>query len=262
MHVNRFGTGPRHFLGVHGWNGTGETFRSVIAALPADVTFWTLDLPGCGASPRASKLTLDTVLESAAQALTALPGPVTLVGNCSGAVLGLLLTQAHAGCVNRLVMLDAFAFVPWYFQLFRTQFGRMAYWTAFANPVGRGITNLALRARRTEHTDLTAGFRRADHEATLAYLDIFAEAASLVSFERISTPVDVLYGERTFAAVRESAAIFAEHLPVSRIEVLRGAGHLPLLEATRQVCSILFDPQEMGGAACPPQHSHSPAIAR
>lgn len=240
MYVEASGAGPRHFLGLHGWNGTLETFQPLIRALPQDVTFWGADLPGCGRSPRPAALTLDAVLDDALEAVDRLPAPMTLVGNCSGAVLGLLLMARRPERFLRLVMIDAFAALPWYFRVFLSPVGGYAYGAAFANPVGRGITNLALKKRRTGTTNLTAGFRAADHATLTAYLRIFEAAGARADLEAVTAPVDVLYGERTFAAVRHGIAFWEQKLRVARVECLRGAGHLPIQEATAQLREILF----------------------
>ena len=179
-----------------------------------------------------------------------LPGPLTIVGNCSGAILGLLLAQRQPHAVKRLTMIDAFAFTPWYFRVFTSRWGAAAYYSTFANRAGRWLTNASLRAKRRAGTDLTKGFRSTDHPMTLAYLRIFEEAAGLLEWDAIHTPVDLLYGERTFRAVRESVSYFAQRLTVDRTVCLKGAGHLPLLEATEQLRSLLFAQDHSGGLPC------------
>lgn len=262
MYVEARGSGPRHFLGLHGWNGTLATFQPMTQDLPPDVTFWSADLPGCGRSPLPPALTLEAVLEDALAAIDQLPAPMTLVGNCSGAVLGLLLMARRPERFNRLVMIDAFAFLPWYFRVFLSPIGRYAYWTTFANPLGRVITNLALKARRTPQTNLTADFRHADHVTMPAYLRIFEEAAACIDFAAVTSPVDVLYGERTFTAVRQSLAFWQARLRVARVECLRGAGHLPLQEAAAQVRDILFIAPRIEDNSCSIPDTPSPAHAR
>ena len=261
MHVEASGNGVRHFLGLHGWNGTLETFRPLVQALPPDVTFWSADLPGCGQSPRPAALNLDAVLDDALASIDRLPSPMTLVGNCSGAIMALLLMQRRPQRFTRLVMIDAFAWLPWYFRVFLSPIGGYAYWTTFANPVGRALTNLALVNRRGKQTNLTAGFRRTDHQAMTAYLHIFEAAAARIDFGAIAAPVDVLYGERTFGAVRGSIAFWRQKLHVDRVACLLGAGHLPIQEATAQLRDLLFATQKTGEHSCSTP-SKSPALAR
>jgi pimeloyl-ACP methyl ester carboxylesterase len=263
MHVERFGNGPRHFLGLHGWNGTTGTFRPLVNKLPADVTFWAVDLPGCGQSPLPSPLNPESVMQPLEKWLSRSPDTMNITGNCSGAIFALLLAQRFPQQVRRVTMIDAFCTTPWYFQLFLWPVaGEMAYYTAFANPVGRAIANLSLSSKRAAETDLTAGFEHTDHAANLAYLRVFQNAAALMDFQVISTPVDLIYGEKTFAAVRKSIPFFQSHLRVERVECLRGAGHLPLLEATQQIGAFLFAPEEPEGIPCIKIPIHLPVTVR
>ncbi len=254
MHVERFGHGPRHFLGLHGWNGTAAAFRPLVPMLPDDVTLWAADLPGCGRSERPRDMSMDAVMEEVERLALRLPAPLNVIGICSGAIPGLLLAQRQPTVIAHLAMIDAFAFVPWYFRVFTMPAGKLAYFTAFANPVGRLIANLSLRAKRAENTDLTAGFRDTDHEMNLAYLRMFEQAGDSMQWSLIETPVDLLYGERTFAAVRQSIPLFQRRLNVRRVDCLRGAGHLPLLEATEQIGSLLFASQHSGENLWPTPH--------
>ena len=263
MHVERFGNGPRHFLGLHGWNGTTGTFRPLVRRLPADVTFWAVDLPGCGRTPRPSLLTTESVMQPLEKWLSRSPDTMNVIGNCSGAIFALLLAQRFPDQARRVTMIDAFSVTPWYFQLFLWPVaGELAYYTAFANPVGRTIANLSLSSKRKADTDLTNGFRNTDHAANLAYLHVFQDAAAQVAFEEITTPVDLLYGEKTFAAIRRSIPFFQSRLPVDRVECLLGAGHLPLLEAPDQIGAFLFAPNEPEGIPCIQKSNQSPVTVR
>lgn len=171
---------------------------------------------------------------------------VTLVGSCSGAILTAFvareLTQTGKGnLVRRLVMIDPFAFCPWYFRLFLIPgIGPLMYATAFANPLGRWITNLILQEKRTGDTHLTRAFSHVDHEVVWKYLKILSQCGSPDQFRGLDLPVEILYGEKTFSAVRESVQAWQAALPRTRVRELRGVGHLPIDEGTRQVAEIVF----------------------
>jgi pimeloyl-ACP methyl ester carboxylesterase len=53
-------------------------------------------------------------------------------------------------------------------------------------------------------------------------------------------PIDIVYGARTFAAVKKSAALWRTIWPQARCWELPTAGHLPLEEATAQLSEIIF----------------------
>jgi pimeloyl-ACP methyl ester carboxylesterase len=246
MYVKRYGAGEREFyFGLHGWSGDHRTFAPLAAHMPASASLYSADLPGCGQSRAPQSLTLESVTSEIVEALVAVApsrGRITVIGNCSGAILGLSAAARIRERVGRLVLIDPFAYWPWYFRVFVAKsFGRYAYRATFANPLGRWLTNQSLRSRRSTDTDLTHSFDRIDHDVTQSYLALIAEVEGVGRFECLrGVPVDIVYGERTFAAVRKSVAMWQSIWPQARALMLRGAGHLPILEATAQLAGIIF----------------------
>lgn len=242
MFVQRYGNGPRVFFGLHGWSGDHRTFEPLVRYLPDEVTFYSADLPGCGQSPKPAVwelAALTEVIGAALQKLTA--DRFTLVGNCSGALLGLLAAPPLLGRIERFVLIDPFAFVPWYFRLFvEWRFGKYAYYSTFANPIGRWLTNLSLAQHRNEETDLTGSFSRVDHEVSFRYLEILASIGSIERFRPLHAPADILFGARSFRAVKQSVAMWQALWPHVRCWELARAGHLPILEATDELSRIIF----------------------
>ena len=240
MHVVRHGAGPRAFVALHGWGGSHLTFAPLAPHLPPDVSLFAVDLPGYGRSPRADG-SAEEVAGAVVRTVDAVgAADVTLVGNCSGAIFA-LLAALGAPRVRRVVLVDPFAFVPWYFKVFlHPAIGRYAYYSTFANPLGRWITNASLRRQRAAGSHLTQSFRRVDHEVSLRYLAIL-DAVGDVSFARgVGVPVDILFGERTFGAVKASLPRWREVLPQARLWPIGGAGHLPIEEAPAQVAALAF----------------------
>ncbi|MDX6269786.1 MAG: hypothetical protein QOD28_1009 [Acidobacteriota bacterium] len=273
MYVERYGAGGRElYFGLHGWSGDHRTFAPLAAHLPASASLYSADLPGCGQSPAPPNLTLESVtseIVAAAQTVldTATPhasipatprasittphASITLIGNCSGAILGLLAAEQIKARVGRLVLIDPFAYWPWYFRVFVAKsFGRHAYRTTFANPLGRWLTNQSLRGRRTAATDLTHSFGRIDHDVAQRYLALLAEVGGVERFASLcDVPVDIVYGERTFGAVKKSVGMWQSIWPHARAHVLKGAGHLPILEATSQLARVVFANDDDGNDA-------------
>ncbi len=244
MRIERFGTGPRAFFGLHGWSGDHRTYEPLVAGLPGDVTLYSADLPGCGESPAPREWTVDAVADEIADAVQTIGTPVTLIGNCSGANLGFFVAERIPERIARMVTIDAFAFWPWYFRVFvNPVFGRYAYFSTFENPVGRWITNLSLSSKRKEDTSLTEGFERVNHRTTYRYLEMLNRAGDAERFRGLRMPIEVTFGAKSFAGVRESAAQFAAMWPQARVTCLGGAGHLPIREATSVLRGIIFSPQ-------------------
>jgi pimeloyl-ACP methyl ester carboxylesterase len=266
MHVERFGAvrGARVFAALHGWSGDHRTFEPVYRRLPGDVTFLAADLPGCGNSPPPRAWTVGAIADEIADWLQTLECPVTLVGNCSGANFAMFaaLRVPERGAersVARIVAIDAFAFWPWYLRVFvHPVIGRYAYFSTFANPIGRALTNLSLSAKRAKETSLTDGFSRVDHETTFRYLEVLRDAGGIEAFRALQMPVDFAYGDKSFDAVRESARRFVNLLPHARAVVLPGAGHLPIQEATGALCRLLFetDTTQRKEPLCPTLNAH------
>ncbi len=247
MFVKRHGSGPDAYFCLHGWSGDHRTFDPLLPFVPDGARLYAADLPGCGESAAPERWELSAVSREIGAAIAECGAPVTLVGNCIGALLGMRAALEGPERVRRLVLIDAFAFWPWYFRVFTARgWGRYAYACAFANPVGRWIANRSLASKRAGDSDLTEGFARARHEVALRYLDLVGQFQSAEEFSALSLPVDVVFGARSFGAVRESAAVWRGLWPWARIWELKGAGHLPIREAAQALGEIVF-----GGEPCP-----------
>lgn len=250
MHAEVHGDGPRKFLGLHGWGGDHATFEPMSRTVPADATLVAVDLPGYGRTPPPSRWTLEAVLDPVLDVVRRLGPDLTVVGSCSGAVLALLAAEREQRYLSRLVLFDPFAYVPWYFRVFLLgAFGRVAYRTTFASPVGRFVTNQALRARRTAESDLTDSFASVDPEIPYRHLALLRDLSGIERFRTLDLPVDLAYGERTFAAVKRSVRRWQDVLPRTTARAIPGAGHLPLVEAPVECARLVFGPSVAPTAA-------------
>jgi len=246
MYVERYGAGSRLWLGLHGWSGDHRTFEPLARYLPDGVVLYAPDLPGCGKSPPPGSWTLASVLQELLDLVAPLvPPPLVIIGNCSGAILALCLAQqlSRRGCtssIERLVLIDPFAYWPWYFRVFVSpRIGRYAFACSFGNPVGRRLINLALAGKRRADTDLAEGFAGVSPDVALAWLRILREIESVKVFAELDLPIRILHGDRTFAAVRRSLTVFRGLWPQMEARVIEGAGHLPLREAPQQVVASI-----------------------
>lgn len=242
MLSERYGSGPKTVVGLHGWAGDHRTFQPLQRFRPDSISFWSLDLPGYRQSPAPRVWTLDAVAEQVANALRELHlDRFTLVGNCSGAIVGLHLARRMQQSIDRLVMIDPFAYMPWYFGLFlRGQFGRRAYDATFASHLGRSLTNSALQHKRTVDSHLTSSFAGVNHDTVYRYLQMLDENNNYRQFADVNVPITLVQGERTFAAVKRSIDLWTMLWPGAERFTLQGAGHLPIEETPEQLASILF----------------------
>lgn len=242
MFTKCYGYGERVYVGLHGWSGDHTTFAPLERYLPDDARLCSLDLPGCGQSPPPVEWKLESIAEEIASEIIALGADrITIVGNCSGALLALMVLPQVTNRVERLVLIDPFAFAPWYFRIFLTPgWGRYAYYATFANPIGRWLTNASLKRRRVEDSHLTSSFQSVNHETTYRYLELLVGMGSVNQFADIRQPIDLVYGARTFGAVKQSIEQWRSLWPRARVWELERAGHLPIEEATEALAEILF----------------------
>jgi len=251
MYVERYGQGPQRVLGLHGWSGDHRTFAPLLRCLPPEVSLFAPDLPGCGRSPAPKEWRLAAVADEIAELMEELAGPaLTLLGNCSGGLLGLsaikrLQQSGRPPDWERIVLIDPLAYWPWYFSVFASEtIGRYAYACSFQNPIGRWLVNASLSRQRKRDTDLTEGFDSIPARVTLAYLRILREIPGPEAFSGIQAPITIVHGAKTFASVRKSAAVYQRLWPQAEIEELTGAGHLPLTETPEAVVQVLLRRQE------------------
>lgn len=246
MFIERYGSGARLYLGLHGWGSDRRVFAPLATRVPADASFYSADLPGCGNSGAPREWSVEAIVAEIVETVLSLnSGRVTIVGHCGGAIFGMLAARQATELIERIVAIDPFAYLPRYFRLFTGEsFGRRAYDATFANSFGRWITNRTLNAGRDRQTDLTASFSSTDHEVARRYLSLFASIGGVEEIRGLQTKVDLVYGEKTFGAVRKSVALFRDVLPHSRLRELAGARHMPLDEATAQLSRIIFAPVE------------------
>ncbi len=250
MYFEKYGSGENIFVGLHGWSGDHRTFFPLVKYLPDDTVFYSADLPGNGKSPALENLTLKRLVAEIAEGLRSLnQSSITMIGSCSGGLFALfvvkhLLETGQASLIKRLVIIDPFAYFPWYFSVFVApqigEIGWYAYYTTFANPIGRWMTNLSLRKHRADGAHLTNSFAEINHRVTHRYLQLLAEGGDAKQFRCITIPVVIVYGERTFSAVRKSLHHWKQILPQVSFLELKGAGHLPIEETPTELATILF----------------------
>jgi len=248
MHVERYGSGANLILGLHGWSGSHDSFAPLRPFLPPDVSLYAPDLPGYGRSPAPRQWRLDLVADEIAGLIRQLAQPcLTLLGNCSGGLLGLcavlrLQQEGLERLVHSILLIDPFAYWPWYFRVFASPaIGRYAYACSFRNPIGRWLVNRSLAGRRLEDTDLTDGLDSISADLAVQSLGMLRQIPGPEAFGGIQLPITILYGEKTFQSVRRSAAVYRRVWPQAQVVEIAGAGHVPLREAPAAVVRALLE---------------------
>ncbi len=240
MYVERHGDGSTKILALHGWAGTHRDFLPLVRHLSPHVQLLIPDLPGHGSTEPPVVWTEEALLAEL-QAFTQKEEVRKLVGFCSGAVVALLLAERLPQQVRHVIMIDPFAFVPWYFRLFLVKgVGAWAYRLSFEISLGRWFTNTLLRARQKTEEDFTAAFQSIKQEVALNWLSLLSEVGTPARFSSLPLSVDIIYGEHTFRAVQESVRQYHNAFPHARIFTLSDVGHLPLVKGAREIAQLIF----------------------
>ena len=237
----RWGKGPVHLFALHGWGGSHQTFARLAEHLDPRFTLWAADLPGYGASKPMERWELPAYIDRIAALLPLLPeAPLHLLGNCSGAIIGLQASLNRPDRFARLVLVDPFAFTPWFLRLFLWPVvGRLFFWSTFANPLGRWFTNLSLASKRQDETHLTASFAAVLPSTAWNTLRLLDEVGSIRAFAVYRQPALILHGGKTFAAIHASIVQWRAIWSGVEVSEISSAGHLPLEEAPAEVAAHL-----------------------
>jgi pimeloyl-ACP methyl ester carboxylesterase len=238
--MKQWGEGERSYLLLHGWGGSHKTFLPIRDLVPETARVFVPDLPGYGESTVPPELVLEDLAESL---ISMIPfgNPLTILGNCTGGGIAAEIARIHPEKIDRMVILDPFAFAPWYFKIFFLgEFGRNAYKTTFASKLGRYVTNKFLSSKRSDSTDLTASFEHVNHDLVYRFLRMMASINPIERYSGINNDVHILYGERTFSAVKKSVDLLLDLWPNSKAQELSGVGHLPIEESPDLVARAVF----------------------
>jgi pimeloyl-ACP methyl ester carboxylesterase len=230
---------------LHGLGATQNIWSLVVSRLSADRRVITLDLPGFGESaPASDGFDLEAVASRLAHALAArgVAAPFDLLGHSLGGAVALTLAARRPNLIRRLLLaapagLQRRPVVP-------------------SRLLGTGAEQLfALRRRLAPLTDLAWGRRlllafAADDGARLspAQARMMVEASAAAS--RIApalaavaqadvrplltvtpAPLGLIWGERDRAVPPGLADDIRRLRPDAQLEVITGAGHVPMVEA-------------------------------
>jgi pimeloyl-ACP methyl ester carboxylesterase len=253
------GDGPGLVL-LHGWGDSADTWRPLLAELGArDRRAIAVDLPGFGtASPLREGAMLPQFDAFAADLILDWSGgeDVVVVGNSLGGVTALRLAEREDLSLAGVVpVAPAGLQMPRWFDVIerdpltrhllalplpiapavlRTTVGEIYRQLVFARPraaeaavVGAFAAHHASRERLAA---LLASGRRLLPELQTSPFD----------FERVRSPVLLVWGTRDRMVPHTGARILLEALPDTHVELLDGVGHCPQLEATHDLLELLL----------------------
>ena len=242
IYHNKFGINSNKIIvGIHGWGGTNNTFLPIQKKLNDEFTMINFDLPGYGKSKKPSCWDLENIVDSLAVEINKITSKeVDILGNCSGALISILLSKSKKIKVGNLYLIDPFSKAPWYFRIFTNKIiGDYAYSITFQNPLGRIFTNLSLRKKRREDTDMTSSFKNVDKETSINYLKMLIELEGTDVMKNISCKPVIINGENTFKDAIKRVDYFTDIWPDLDVIKIKDAGHLPIEESTEKIIEIV-----------------------
>ena len=234
---------PVTYIGLHGWGADHRTFDPLKPLVPENASVILPDLPGYGQSDPPKEWTIDCVTEETAEIIniTDIPRPIVIVGNCLGAVLGLEMLVRKMLIADRIVIIDPVIFFPMYLRVFLLgKLGKGAYRGTLDTKVGRFLSNLMVSRNKSNDIDYTESFQDVNHDSAYRYLQMMTEIPDPSRYANINIDVDIVYGKKTFGAVRKSSkALKTIWKHANEIEIPE-AGHLPIHEQTELMAQLIF----------------------
>lgn len=262
------GEGPTVVM-LHNGGTSSAIWREQVEDLATDHRVLAVDLPGFGASPRPDVApTLESMVALLADLVETHGSPPSLlVGNCMGANLSLRLARSHPDLVRGILAIN-----PLTEATFRA--GRIGFLHGMdrvAPGATRVLRSLARRvpvvtpaavaslrfqlgpkgARSRLHHDpeLLACQRRAEQMPAL--IDVLDDMTAYGRLDRdpadVLVPTWVLWGAENRVLSRGAAADLERLVRPSRVEVLAGCGHLPMLEDPQRVTGIIRELDRLTG---------------
>ena len=246
MYIHRYGQGRQPYLGLHGWAADHTTFAHLADHMPAHCTLSSVDLPGYGRSPHLPEWSIDALRQSLLSAIDACASdsPLTIIGSCSGAVLTLAALHRDINDLNisRLILLEPFAFVPDYLEIFtKPVIGKVAYWSTFCNPIGRAITDAVIKRQDIAQEHGTSdSFSKVDPWVPYHYLHLMAQLGQPEQFAHLSCDIDMIVGQNTFEAIHQSVEIWQSVWQQATSYQLPEVGHMLIQEAPQLLAKTIF----------------------
>ncbi|MFI6897498.1 alpha/beta fold hydrolase [Streptomyces sp. NPDC050256] len=251
MHVVHDGPeqGPPLLL-IHGSGAAGATRVPMLHGRAAPHPLNRLDGPGCGHGPPPAAYDLARAAGQIAALLDDLGlRQVAVAGHSSGGYVATALTEGRPDLVSSLAListgpsLDALLPQPAILRLLLgPPFGPLLWSLRSDAAIRSGIR--ATTVRQTDiPDDLVAGVRgttyrtfRAVSRCNIAYLD---EGNMPERLAALKVPLLVVFGDAD-PRWEPSSAHRYEAVPDSRVELLPGIGHIPLLEAPEATSDLLL----------------------
>lgn len=242
---------------IHGFGASIITWRHNFAVLAEQFRVYMLDLPGFGFSAKGRDN--DYTWAAQADTIAALldhggaTEPVSLIGNSMGGAIALEFALAYPERVDKLVLIDAAAYLPsrrmpaWGGRLFTLYppLTRLAIAKTLLNP--KGMDN-SLRRVYHDPNCVTPELREAFYQpartpgaadALVQMINDFPKNFIADRLGQLQAPALVIWGDDDKLIPLEQGERLARELPHARLVVIPEAGHLPHEEQPAEVNALI-----------------------
>jgi len=234
--VHRRGDGTPKVLLLHPLALSGRFWSPLADYLSRSATVLALDAAGHGGSPWGGEpITVESMADDAASVIEAVGGQsVAVMGMSMGGCTAMALAARRPDLVDRLVLADTTScYGPERVETWNER-ARNAQAKSRPEQGGFQLDRWFSERFRVEHpeqaqrvVDIFLATDSAVHAAACRALGAFDGTSEL---ENIKAETLVLVGEEDYATPVAMAEVIAERIPRARLEVLRNARHLSLLE--------------------------------
>lgn len=233
--VHRSGEGNPVVLLLHPLALSGKFWSPLADYLGRTATVLALDARGHGGSSwDGGHFTVEDLAEDAAAVIEASGGHASVLGMSMGGCTAMALAARRPDLIDRLVLADTTScYGPARVETWNER-ARNAQAKRRQEQAGFQLDRWFSERFRAEHpeqaqrvVDIFLGTDSAVHAAACLALGAFDATSELKS---IKAETLVLVGEEDYATPLAMAEVIAEQIPGARLEVLRNARHLSLLE--------------------------------
>lgn len=239
-HVQELGNGPVLIL-IHGTAAATHSWRGLLPILSKQYRVIAMDLPGHGftQAPKTHAITLPGMASAIAALMTELNvSPALAVGHSAGAAI--LCHMAHTNAISCPIVSINGALLPW--RGFVTQYFPYMAKLLFVNPFVPGFFAWRAKDLNTIRKLIAETGSAIDEDGLAQYALLFRNtthvAAALAmmanwdleslktALPQIGVPLTLIAATGDKAIPVETALAVRDLVPASRVELVRGLGHL------------------------------------
>ena len=216
---------------LHGWRSNKEVWGRVVQDLRSkikDVTIYTLNLPGFGASATpTSPMTIGDYAEVVAEFIKKLElKNVVVVGHSFGGRIGIKLSATHPELIAKLVLVDSAGFVIGSQKKTAMNLAAKIAKPFFKPKIMRGLRKKIYQTIGSEDYVATPELRQ-------TFLNVVTEDLT-EHLKKIAIPTLIIFGENDKDTPVEFGKKMHFLIPHSKFLILKNAGHFSFLDQSEE----------------------------